>query len=94
MKKKGGELINMTKKTTIPQFDSIEEEEAFWDTQSAADFWDEMTPMKVRFARPLSKGLTVRFDATTLQHLRKTASKKGLAPTALIRMWVKEQLAA
>jgi len=45
----------MTKKTTtkkrIPEFTSIEEEAAFWDTHSTTDYEDEFKPVRVRFAK-------------------------------------------
>lgn len=66
----------------------------FWDTHSFADYWDELKPIKVRFAKNLSEGATIRFDTTTLTKLRKVASKKGMGPTTLARMWIMERLAA
>ncbi|MBI3330419.1 MAG: hypothetical protein HYZ81_27380 [Nitrospinae bacterium] len=87
----------MTKKkpTTprrIPEFSSIEEEAAFWDTHSTADYEDEFTPVRVRFAKRLSQGVTIRFDAGTLQRVRTLAHEQGIGPTTLIRMWVLERL--
>ena len=40
----------------IPEFASIEEEAAFWDTHSTADYEDEFKPVRVRFAKGLSIG--------------------------------------
>lgn len=87
----------MTKKkpTTarrIPEFSSIEEEAAFWDTHSTADYEDEFEPVRVRFAKRLSQGVTIRFDAGTLQRVRVLAHEQGIGPTTLIRMWVLERL--
>jgi predicted DNA binding CopG/RHH family protein len=87
----------MTKKTTtnpnrIPDFASREEEAEFWDTHSTADFEDEFRPVKVRFAKNLSEGITIRLDPETMTTLRTRAKDKGLGPTTLIRMWVLERL--
>ncbi len=76
----------------IPAFQDIEEEAEFWDTHSFADSWDELTPVKVRFAKNLSEGITIRLDPQTLQELRSQAKAKGIGPTTLIRMWVLERL--
>ncbi len=76
----------------IPQFKSREEEAKFWDTHSLADYWDEFSPTRVRFARNLSEVLPVRFDVETLNKLRAEAQKKGVGPTTLVRMWVLERL--
>ncbi len=82
----------MTEPKKIPEFKTYEEEAAFWDTHSFADYWDEMKPVNIRFVRPKSQGITVRFDEKTLSDLRHIADKKGIGPTSLIRMWVREHL--
>jgi predicted DNA binding CopG/RHH family protein len=76
----------------IPDFKSIEEEAEFWDTHSLADYWDEGKPVKVRFAKNLSQGITIRLDPVTLTKLRELAHKQGIGPTTLARMWILEQL--
>ena len=80
------------KTSRIPEFASREEEAAFWDTHDFSEFEDELTPVKVRFAKRLSQGLAVRFDEETLEALRTQAKRKGIGPTTLIRMWVIERL--
>ena len=79
-------------KSRIPEFNSIEEEAEFWDTHDTTDFEDEFTPVKVRFAKNLSHGLTIRLDPKTLEQLREEAKAKGIGPTTLVRMWVMEHL--
>lgn len=76
----------------IPEFASREEEAAFWDTHDFSEFADELTPVKVRFAKRLSQGMAVRFDEETLEALRAQARRRGIGPTTLIRMWVIERL--
>jgi hypothetical protein len=78
----------------IPQFRSREEEAAWWDTHDLADYWDEFTPVRARFAKNLSEGITVRLDPETLTELRQQAREKGLGPTTLARMWILEHLKA
>ena len=80
------------KKTRIPKFKSYQEEARFWDTHDTTDFESEFKPIKVRFAKNLSEGITVRFDSGTLENLRKVANKKSVGPTTLVRMWVTERL--
>jgi predicted DNA binding CopG/RHH family protein len=86
----------MTKKTAtkkrIPEFASIEEEAAFWDTHSTADYEDEFKPVRVRFAKNLSEGLTIRLDPDTLEKVRAEAHERGIGATTLIRMWVLEHV--
>jgi hypothetical protein len=81
-------------KSKIPDFSSRAEEAAFWDSHSLADYWDEQKPERVRFAKNLSQGITIRFDPQTLAKLRKQAHQKGIGPTTLARMWILEHLEA
>ena len=81
-------------KSRIPEFKNREEEARWWETHSLADYQDEFKTIKVRFAKNLSEGLHVRLDPETLMKLRIEAKEKGIGPTTLVRMWVKEQLRA
>ena len=81
-------------KSRIPDFKSREEEAKFWDSNSMADYWDEMKPVSVRFAQNLSDTLNVRFEPEDVVKIRRKAQKKGIGPTTLIRMWVREHLYA
>ncbi|OGG18469.1 hypothetical protein A2721_01630 [Candidatus Gottesmanbacteria bacterium RIFCSPHIGHO2_01_FULL_47_48] len=83
---------NNRKIDPIPKFRNIAEEAEFWDTHSFSDYWDKWKPVKLKVAKNLSDGITVRFDGRTLEEIRSRAAKKGLGPTQLIRMWVMEQL--
>jgi hypothetical protein len=79
-------------RSRIPQFRSREEEAEFWDTHDVTDYLDELEPVKVRFARNLSEGITIRFDPKTLATLRLQAREKGVGPSTLARMWILERL--
>lgn len=79
-------------KSRIPDFKSYEEEARWWETHSLADYQDEFETVKVRFAKNLSEGITIRFDKPTLNKLRDIARDKGLGPTTLARMWILEHL--
>lgn len=76
----------------IPEFASREAMAQFWDTHDISDYWDELRPVRVRVAKNLSQGITVRLDPETLAQLRTTARAKGIGPTTLARMWILEQL--
>ncbi len=79
-------------KSRIPKFNSYQEEAEFWDTHDTTDYEDEFKPVKVRFAKNLSEGITIRLDPETLAELRACAREKGIGPTTLIRMWIMERL--
>lgn len=82
----------LQKKNTIPEFKNRKEMAEFWDTHDFTDYKDEFKPIKVRFAKNLSEGITIRLDPQTLSKLRSHAKKQGIGPTTLARMWVIRQL--
>jgi predicted DNA binding CopG/RHH family protein len=80
------------KRPAIPAFKTIQEEAEFWDKHDTTKFESEFKPVKVRFGKRLSQGITVRLDEETLLVLRMLASQKGIGPTTLARMWILEHL--
>ena len=82
----------MTKK--IPKFRSDEEAAAFGNTHSFADVARQTTAAKIRFVKKPKQSITIRLDPEDIGRVEEIAKKKGLGYTSLIRMWVKERLAA
>jgi predicted DNA binding CopG/RHH family protein len=76
----------------IPEFLTREEEAEFWDTHDFTDYEEGFKPVRVRFSRKLSEGITIRLDPETLRRLRAQAHDKGIGPTTLARMWILERL--
>ncbi|MCC7352487.1 MAG: hypothetical protein IT330_01925, partial [Anaerolineae bacterium] len=56
------------------------------------DYLDELKPVRVRVAKRLSEGLTIRLTPEVLAELRARAEVMGLGPTTLARMWILERL--
>lgn len=86
-----------TNQQPIPDFSSIEEEAAFWDTHDTTDFEGEFRPVTVHFDKhlseyQLSKKLEVRFDAETDDKLTTLAHEQGMKKSALVRWVVKNYL--
>ena len=79
-------------KSRIPEFASREEEAEFWDTHDFTDYLDELEPVKVRVANPLSASVQVRFDTETDRELEVRAQEQGVKKSTLVRMIVKEWL--
>jgi hypothetical protein len=76
----------------IPSFQSVEEEAAFWDTHDITDFLDEATPVQMTVGPDLAERLTLRLDQADRQSLARHARAKGVGPSTLARMWLKERL--
>jgi hypothetical protein len=76
----------------IPAFANVEEEAAFWDSHDFTDFLDESTPVQITVGQELAERLTVRLDQADRQELMRRARAKGVGPSTLARMWLKERL--
>lgn len=76
----------------IPAFQNVEEEAAFWDTHSFTEFEQEMVPVQVKVSKNLSAPISVRLDPRDRAELVRQAEARGVGPSTLIRMWVKEHL--
>jgi hypothetical protein len=76
----------------IPEFQTREEEAEFWDTHDVTDYLDELRPVRIRVAPGLSAGMTVRLDPADRAVLGRIAAERGIGPSTLARMWIKERL--
>jgi hypothetical protein len=80
------------KKDPRPENASHEELALFWDTHDVMDYVEEMKSVQLRVAPKFTQGMTVLFDPQTVNTIKVRASKVGVKPATLIRMWVLERL--
>jgi hypothetical protein len=80
------------KPSKIPEFSSIEEESEFWDTHDITEFLDETVPVRIQTRDPLERVLAVRLDAGEQDALTRLAKAQGISPSALVHLWIKEQI--
>jgi CopG antitoxin of type II toxin-antitoxin system len=77
----------------IPSFANREEEAAFWDTHNITEFvGEELQSVEVTIGPELSNRLTIRLDTADRVELARRARAKGVGPSTLARMWLKERL--
>lgn len=76
----------------IPSFQNLEEEAEFWDTHDTTDFPDEFKLVEATIGPELVEKLTLRLDRKDREALVRSARRKGIAPSTLARMWIKEHL--
>jgi hypothetical protein len=92
----------------IPSFNNIEEEAEWWDTHDTTDFQHLLKPVSITIGgelaeqianhreesnhNELTEKLTLRLDRSDRAALTKYAKRKGIGPSTLARMWVKEHL--
>ena len=77
----------------ISAFNFVEEEAEWWDTHDSEDYPDAFTPVEVIIGGELLERLTLRLDEADREALNRYARKKGVGPSTLARMWIKEHLA-
>jgi hypothetical protein len=77
----------------IPSFANREEEVAFWDTHDITEFvGQELQPVEVTLGGELAERLTLRLDKADRAELARQARIKGVGPSTLARIWLKERL--
>ncbi len=77
--------------TPVEPFGTVEEEAEFWDSHSVVEAIAKGTLVGFRSAKK-SNTLTVRFEPADLRQIWEEASQRGVGPTTLVRMWVREHL--
>jgi predicted DNA binding CopG/RHH family protein len=73
---------------TLPPFKTQEEEIAFWERYSIADYWDELKEGKDFFKRPKLTSVTLKLDPLVLKRLKMLAKKRGVPYSVYIRYLV------
>lgn len=84
--------MSKVKEPSLSVFKDRNKEASFWE-KNFKEVIKSAKPVEVRFAKNLSKSINIRLDDKTLAAVRVEAAKKGIGPTQLIRMWIKERLA-
>lgn len=82
------------KKKTIPPLQTDQEAAAYWERHSFADVAEDTTEARIRFVKRPKRAIAIRLDPDDVARIEAIAEAKGLSYTALIRMWIKEHLAA
>src|SRR5215210_7790310 len=76
-------------RSKIPDFDSIKDEAAFWDTHSTAEFEDEWEPVDWEIGEVRSHFyLRAEVDRATLRRVRDLAREQGITSDELVRRWI------
>ena len=78
---------------TVPKFDSVKEEAAFWDSHSVSDYWKEEDTTLVYVPESEKKEtMTLRIAPSLKKDVEGVARKYDISTSSLIRMWVVDKL--
>jgi len=76
----------------IPKFKTDEEAARFWETHSFEDYYIDTKEAGIGFVKKTKKTIAIRLDPDDIKRVEVIAQRKGLSYTALLRMWIKENL--
>lgn len=79
----------------LPQFNTEEEEIAWFDTHDTAEYMDEMEEVDETFdviLTRLTTRLTIKLPAPYVEAIRAYADRKGLTYQTVVRAWLLDRL--
>ncbi len=84
----------MSKKKTIPKFDTEEREREFWVREDSTEYVDWSKGKRVVFPRlkPSTKTISVRLPETLLEDLRYLANKLDVPYQSLLKVYLAERV--
>ena len=83
----------MSNKGNIPDFNTIEEARNFWETQSLADYTDQLEVVNdIEFVKRNNLLVSLDLEKEDMKRLQLLAKKKGISMAGIINLLVKEQL--
>ncbi len=84
--------MKRVKRTSIPkEFRSLRQAGEFWDTHSAADYWDQMEDVEMR-VNIQSRRFAVLLDDEIYRATRRRAQAKHLSPDEFVNQLLRKEL--
>ena len=83
------------KKSKIPEFKTIKEEAAFWDTHDVTDFIEEMDLVSGAYlpqAGERKTVMTIRIAPSLKERVEQVARSYDISTSSLVRMWIVDKL--
>lgn len=82
-------------KKEIPEFKTIKEEAAFWDTHDVTDYLDEMDLVSGAYlpeAEERKTVMTIRIAPSLKEKVEEVARSYDISTSSLVRMWIVDKL--
>lgn len=82
-------------KDKIPEFRSIKEEAAFWDTHEITDYLDELEIVEGAYEPKEGETktvMTIRVAPSLKEEVEKVARRYDISTSSLVRMWIVDKL--
>jgi len=77
-----------------PEFDTEDEERAFWETHDSSDYvdWKQATPVSLPNLKPSTKTISLRLPEALLERIKIEAHKRDMPYQSLIKVWLAEDI--
>lgn len=94
-------MVYLRSAEEIPDFKSLEEEAAFWDTHSPVEILDQLEPVTLELAPTLQHELEERYrerllslclSPQQLKQLTEIARREGVSRFTLVKRWIEAGL--
>jgi hypothetical protein len=83
------------KKSKIPEFKTIKEEAAFWDTHDVTDYLEEMDLVSGAYLPQVDERktvMTIRIAPSLKEKVEHVARSYDISTSSLVRMWIVDRL--
>ncbi|NTW51695.1 MAG: hypothetical protein HGB22_03825 [Chlorobiaceae bacterium] len=82
------------KKNAIPEFNSVQEEQAFWTTHDSAEYvdWEKAGTAIFTNLKPTMKTISLRLPEPMLNRLKVLANERDVPYQSLMKIFLKERI--
>uniref|UniRef100_Q01SA6 Uncharacterized protein n=1 Tax=Solibacter usitatus (strain Ellin6076) TaxID=234267 RepID=Q01SA6_SOLUE len=86
--------MRITKKKTVPEFQSEDDEREFWATHDSTEYIDWPTGRQVKFPnlKPALRTISLRLPVYMLEDLKILANKRDVPYQSLLKVFLAERL--
>jgi len=99
MKARSKDLPIIHRLEDIPQFASLEEEGAFWDThQLSPELMDQLPAVRLRFGGELAQyrreqqAISLTLQGHIFRRIKQLAAERGVPYQTMLKLWIAERL--
>jgi hypothetical protein len=86
-------MVRKDRTMKVPRFKTEREEHRFWAEHGLEDIdEEELADVRLDAVRPAKLALPVRLDHRTAALLKRLARRRGIGPSSLVAMWIKERV--
>ena len=84
--------MSSTKK--IPDFNSEEEEQEFWENHDSSDYldWSKAKVVSMPNLKPSTKSISLRLPESLLDDIKQEANKRDMPYQSLIKYWLSDDV--